>query len=115
MTEYSELIDHYSAGPDQLRQAIAGLTDEQLDAAPIPGKWSTRQVVCHIADFEPVYADRMKRVIAEGEPTFVGGNPDVFAARLAYDGWNVEEELQLIEAVRRQMVRILRSLTEVDF
>lgn len=50
------------------------MSDEQLDAAPNPGKWSTRQVVCHIADFEPVYADRMKRVIAISEPTFCGGD-----------------------------------------
>jgi uncharacterized damage-inducible protein DinB len=62
---------------------VAGLSDEQLDAVPIPGKWSIRLVVCHIADFELVYADRMKRVIAETQPTFFGGDPDTFAAGLA--------------------------------
>lgn len=115
MSNYASLIDQYLAGPEQLRQAVAGMTDEQFDAAPIPGKWSTRQVVCHVADFEPVYADRMKRVIAVSEPTFFGGDPDVFAARLAYDQRDVEEELQLIEAVRRQMARILHSLTDDEF
>ena len=64
------LIDDYAAGPERLRQAITGMSNEQLDAKPIPGTWSTRQVVCHVADFEPIYADRMKRVIAEDEPTF---------------------------------------------
>lgn len=113
--EPTRLIDEYLAGPQQLRQAISGLTAEQLDATPVPGKWSTRQVVCHIADFEPVYADRMKRVIAEDEPTFFGGDPDVFAARLAYAQRDVEEELQLIEAVRRHVARILRTLPPADF
>jgi hypothetical protein len=39
----------------------------QLLARPIPRKWSTLEVVCHLADFEIVYADRIKRVIAENE------------------------------------------------
>lgn len=65
-------IEDYLAGPEQLRQAIEGMTDAELDAAPIPGKWSTRQVVCHIADFEPVYADRMKWVLVEENSTAAG-------------------------------------------
>ena len=110
-----QLIDDYAAGPERLRQAVAGMTDEQLDAKPIPGTWSTRQVVCHVADFEPIYADRIKRVIAEDEPTFFGGDPDGFAARLAYDDRDVDEELRLIECTRRQMARILKTLTTADF
>ncbi len=110
-----DLIKEYAAGPKLIAQAVAGMTDEQLDAVPIAGKWSTRQVVCHIADFEPVYVDRMKRVIAEEQPTFFGGDPDVFVARLAYDQRDVDEELQLIDVVRGQMTRILRTLTSDDF
>ena len=110
-----KLIDDYLAGPNQLRAAIAGMTDEQINASPIPGKWSTRQVICHIADFEPVYADRMKRVIAEENPTMFGGNPDVFAARLAYEQRDIEEELQLIESVRKHVARILKTLKADDF
>ena len=49
-----ELIDQYAAGPQTLRDAIAGMTLDQIDAAPVPGKWSTRQVICHLADFETV-------------------------------------------------------------
>lgn len=44
MSNYARLIDEYLVGPEQLRQVVAGMTDEQFDAAPIPGKWSTRQV-----------------------------------------------------------------------
>ena len=57
------LIDEYLAGPQELRDTIAGMTREKIDATPVPGKWSTRQVVCHVADFEPVYADRMMQSV----------------------------------------------------
>lgn len=110
-----QLIDEYAAGPQKLRDAIAGMTPEQIDAAPVPGKWSTRQVICHLADFEPVYADRMKHVIAEDEPTFPGGFDRQFAEHLAYDKRDIEEELTMIEVTRSQMVRILRSLPSEGF
>ena len=113
--DYADLIRGYCAGPLMLRAAVAGMTAEQFDARPIPGKWSTRQVICHIADFEPVYVDRMKRVIAENEPTLLSGDPDLFAARLAYDQRDVAVELDFIEAARKHMGPILRSLRPEDF
>ncbi len=109
------LIDAYAAGPNLLREATRGMSREQLVARPIAGKWSTLEVVCHIADFEIVYADRMKRVIAENEPTMFGGDPDTFAARLAYPQRELDEELALIESCRAQVARILRTLPEADF
>ena len=115
MMDHATLIEEYLAGPGKLRNAISGMTAEQIDAAPVPGKWSTRQVICHLADFEPIYADRIKRALAEDHPTIFGGDPDTFAARLAYDQRDVEEELQMIESVRKHMARILRTLSADDF
>ncbi len=112
---HAQLIDDYLAGPAMLRAAISGMTPGEIDAAPVPGKWSTRQVVCHIADFEPVYADRLKRVIAEDEPTLLSGDENLFAARLAYGQRDIAEELQLIDATRRHVARILRTLKPQDF
>ncbi|HEX6985628.1 MAG TPA: DinB family protein, partial [Planctomycetaceae bacterium] len=79
---------------------------------PVAGKMSTKEVICHIADFEPVYADRMKRVIAEDSPPLRGGDPDQWMKALAYDARDVSEELDLIDAVRRQTARILRAVPE---
>ena len=110
-----ELLKHYEKGPDLLKTAVAGVREDQFDQTPVPGKWSIRQVVCHIADFEPVDADRMKRVLAEDNPTMFGGDPDVFAAGLHYDKRNVHQELELISVVRRQMAVILRNTDVEDF
>jgi uncharacterized damage-inducible protein DinB len=111
----SKLIDDYAAGPSLLRQAVRGMSREQLLARPIEGKWSTHECVCHIADFEPVYVDRMTRVIAQEKPTYFGGDPDLYAAKLSYSARDVEEELNLIDACRKHLVRILRSLPEAAF
>jgi hypothetical protein len=110
-----DLIDNYLGSPQLLRKAVAGMSQEQLVACPVPGKWSTLEVICHLADFEIVGADRIKRVIAENEPTLFGGDEKMFAARLAYHQRNAEEELLLIETIRKQVARILRTLKPEDF
>jgi hypothetical protein len=104
------LIDNYLAGIQTVRRAVAGMTREQLLARPIPGKWSTQEVVCHLTDFEPIMADRMKRVIAEDRPTLLDADENCFAAALAYHDRDVAEELEIIEHTRRQLARILHTL-----
>ena len=44
-----------------------------------------------------------------------GGDPDLFASRLAYSHRDVEEELAIINVTRSQMARILRTLNPDDF
>lgn len=109
MASMPQLLENYLAGIDAIRQAIAGMSPEQLRARPVPGKWSTLEVVCHITDFEPIYADRMKRILAEDRPTLPAGDENRFAASLAYGQRDVGEELAIIENTRRQMARILRA------
>lgn len=112
---HQPLIEQYAAGPQLLRKAVVGMSREQLLARPIAGKWSTLEVVCHLADFEPIYADRMKRVVAEESPLILSGDPDLFQRKLAYASRDLSEELALIEAVRGQMVKILTTLEPADF
>lgn len=110
MPTLSELIDEYLAGPKLLRQTVAGMNREQLKARPIHGKWSTLEVVCHLADFDPIIADRMKRVIALDKPTLLGADENHFVSALAYHERDLDEELTIVERTRSQMARILRTL-----
>lgn len=112
---YALLIDEYLSGEQLLRRAVDGVTGTQLDEHPLEGRWSIRELVCHVADFEIIYADRMKRVIAERQPRFIGGDPDVFAAGLAYRNRSIEDEFIVINAVRCQMDVIFQSLSRSDF
>ena len=107
----SELADQYLAGAAALRKAVAGMTREQLVARPIPGKWSTLEVVAHIADFDPILAERMKRIIALGEvPLLLAADENQFLKAFNYHDRDAEEELTLIETTRKQMARIIRAL-----
>jgi hypothetical protein len=105
-----QMIEAYLAGPIVLRKAVAGMSREQALTRPVAGKWSTLEVVCHLADFEPIMADRMKRIIALDNPQLIGADEKHFAAALAYHDRDLEEEMTIIERTRSQMARILRKL-----
>ena len=94
-----------------MRQAVAGMNREQLLARPVPGKWSTLEVVCHLVDSDQAWIHRMKRVIAEERPLLIGYDETRFAASLAYHQRELDEELAIFERSRQQMARILRSLS----
>jgi len=108
----AQRIGAYLDGLARLRLVVAGLTREQLRARPIPGKWSTLEVVCHLVDSEQAWCHRMKRVIAEDRPLLIGYDESRFTAALVYQQSDLNEELALLEGMRRQMARILRGLPE---
>ncbi len=110
-----QMIANYSAGPVILRNAVAGMSREQVRARPVEGKWSTLEVICHLSDFEPVFLDRMKAVLASDEPTLFGRDENAFAAKFVYHQRDLDEELALIQACRASMTRILRTLPAADF
>lgn len=109
------LIESYLQGPKLVREAVEGMTPDQLRAHPIAGKWSTLEVVCHLADFDPIMADRMKRIIAEVKPQLIGADENRFAEALSYHLRDVNEELTIIDHTRRQMGRILQNLAPTAF
>ena len=112
MTDHSPLLDSYLAGAEELRAAVAGMSREQQTSRPIPGKWSTLEVVCHLADTDANIVQRIKRVLAEDRPAFDRVRPDQMQAALAYHARDAEEEVAIIDLGRRQVARILRASPE---
>lgn len=110
-----ELLHEYAAGPQHLEQSLKGVTEEQLDHHPIAGAWSIRQVVCHLADSEIVYADRIKRVLAEENPLLFEADPNLFVPRLCGSNRTIEAELNVIKSLRSHMMPILLHLSVPDF
>lgn len=106
----AELIAEYAAGPARVRAAIAGMSRDQLLARPIEGKWSTQEVVIHLADADLAFAHRLKRIIAETRPSYDAWNETDYAARLAYDAQSAEDAVAIMELVHRQMMRVFETL-----
>jgi hypothetical protein len=109
-----KLIEQYKEGYHVVAQALAGATDEQLDARPAPGKWTAREVVHHLADSEMTSALRLRTLIAVDNPQIFGYDQDEFARRLYYDR-PIEASLEAFKGARRSTAEILDRMTDADW
>ena len=108
------LIDQYRAGYAAVVDALAGADDAALDRRPGPGTWSAREIVHHLADSEMTSAIRLRRLIAEDNPTIVGYDQEAFAVRLHYDR-PIASSLEAFRWARVSTAEILDRLTEDDW
>lgn len=115
MSSIEATVSAYSDGFAKLQASLHGVDEAQLDLRPVAGKWSIREVVCHLADAEIIYADRIKRVLVEDDPTFFEADPNQFREALANEKRAIEAELNVVKAIREHMTPILRSLNDNDF
>ncbi len=97
------VIDRFAEGGPLLVQAVAGLTPEQGRDHPIPGTWSVAELVSHLLDCDLVFADRMKRIIAEDSPKLEAFDEQAWITGLALE-----------RDARRRGRRPLRRQPEMD-
>src|SRR5579875_2995985 len=65
--------------PEQLREAVRGLEDPELDTPYRQGGWTVRQVVHHLADSHMAAFHRIRRALTEDWPTVEGYKEVLFA------------------------------------
>jgi len=96
--------------PWRLREAVAGLSDEQLDTPYRPGGWTVRQVVHHLADSHMNGLIRMKLALTEDNPTIKPYDENAWSA-LPDMRLPIDVSLGLLESLHTRWSALLRSLT----
>ena len=113
--ERNELIAKYATGYEEVAQALAGFPAESLNARPIPGKWSAREIVHHLGDSESTSAFRIRKLLAEDNAIIEGYDQDQFATRLHYNDRDMKPALEAFRAARESTVPLLRMMSEEDW
>lgn len=118
--EYSDAsrqacIEQLEEIPAQLRAAVKGLTNEQLNEPYREGGWSLRQVVHHVADSHMNAYIRFKLAITEDEPAIKTYNEKLWADTADSLNADVEASLVLLKALHHRWVLFLKSLSGGQF
>ncbi len=101
--------------PGALRQAVAGLSEAQLDTPYRDGGWTVRQVVHHLADSHMNSYIRFRLALTEEEPTIKPYNEGAWSNLPDAMDAPVEVSLVLLEAMHDRWVRLLRTMSPADF
>ncbi len=108
-------IDQIEAAPAQVRAAVSGLTDPQLNTPYRPDGWTVRQVVHHLPDSHLNAYTRFRLALTERHPTIrpydEAGWAELLDARTA----PVEVSLTLLAALHQRWVILLRALDPAEF
>ena len=96
--------------PEQLREALRGLEEDQLNTPYREGGWTVRQLVHHIADSHMTAFFRFRKALSEEWPE-VPGYPEKRFAELP-DSWApVEWSLSALEGVHARWVMMMQEMT----
>lgn len=107
-------IDEIAVAPAELREAVNGLTDAQLDTPYRDGGWSLRQVVHHLPDSHINSYIRFKNAAtAAGAMPVAQPYDEALWAELAdAKSAPIDISLALLDALHNRWVRMLRSLDQ---
>lgn len=103
--------------PDVLDGFLQDLApdDPLWDARPDPQRFTLREIVAHLADWEPINLGRMHRIRTESEPTL----PDIDEGQLVIENDYAHSvphvSLKRFRDGRVTLVALLRSLEEADW
>jgi hypothetical protein len=98
-------------------EAIAGTTAElhrifealgaEADKPLAPGKWSPREILCHLADCEIVFGFRLRQALAQDHHTIQPFDQDKWAS--AYGSYDVKDALAVFSSVRHWNVAFIEG------
>jgi hypothetical protein len=113
--ERQALIAQYKAGYEEVARSLEGFPEAALSAHPLPGKWSAREVVQHLADSEMNSAIRLRKLLTEESPQIQGYDQEDYATRLRYNERDIAPALDALRGARATTGQLLDSMTDADW
>jgi uncharacterized damage-inducible protein DinB len=107
-------IDAISQLPPLLREAVADLSENQLDTPYRPGGWTIRQVVHHLADSHLNSYVRFRLALTEERPVIKPYDEKKWAELPDAQHGPLEASLHLLETLHLRWVSLLRALQPSD-
>jgi uncharacterized damage-inducible protein DinB len=107
-------IEEIATAPANLRRAVDGLSAAQLDTPYRDQGWTVRQVVHHLPDSHLNAYTRFKLALTEDAPVIRPYEEARWAELADARSGPIEWSLDLLEALHKRWVLLLRQLTPAD-
>ncbi|HEX3660907.1 MAG TPA: DinB family protein [Acidobacteriaceae bacterium] len=87
------------ATPSRLKSLARSIGPGSMTAPPAPGKWSARDILCHLTDCEIAFAFRLRQTLAEDQHVIQPFDQEKWAG--PYAGLDPNEALATFSLLRR--------------
>lgn len=101
-------------GPLVLSRMIKTMPYAEHDLITEQGRFSPREVICHLADWEPILLQRLQKAVQEPGWTIEVFDEGEMAVQNAYASKDIFEQLARWMADRQKTVEYVSSLTRDD-
>src|SRR5256886_15779741 len=113
--ERQQLVAQYKAGYDEVARNLDGFPEESLTVNAIRGKWSTAEILHHLADSETTSALRLRRLLVEDHPLIQAYDQEAYAARLDYNRRDVVPALDAFRSARATTAQLFDLMSDEDW
>jgi len=100
---------------DFLAVTLSGVSEERLNAKPVPGKWSAHEQLAHLARYHQIFLQRIDRILGEQSPEFPRYRAEDDPEWPAWTNLATSQVLARISSMRAKVMARLQSLTAEDF
>ncbi len=91
----------------QLASFIRNLGPEGSEKKPASGKWNAREIICHLADCETVFAFRLRQTLAEENHLIQPFDQEKWAS--VYGAYDAAAALAVFSALRRWNIAFINA------
>jgi len=98
------------ATPGSLESLFRALGSAGAERTPAPGKWSARQILCHLADCEVAFAFRLRQAMAETRHVIQPFDQDAWAVVYGNAALDVASAMETYKALRKWNVKFIESV-----
>jgi hypothetical protein len=94
--------------PSRLSALLDALGQDGAERALAPGKWSARQIFCHLADTELAFAFRLRQALAEPHHVIQPFDQDKWAA--PYSAFEARAAVDVFGSVRKWNITLIETV-----
>ena len=105
------LLPALKAGPVVLERLIRLIGPDRLDTPLEPDRFTPREVIAHLADWEPIMLGRLQQAIDHPGSTVQVWDEGEMAIQNRYSETNIDEQLMKYAAHRAETIARIEKLT----
>jgi hypothetical protein len=104
-----DVFEVIAVTPGKLQHLFSTLGPGGMNRSLAPGKWTAREILCHLADCEVAFAFRIRQTLAEDYHVAQPFDQDKWAR--SYAAYQAPQALAAFSALRQWNVDLVRAVT----